>query len=224
MIAISWHSAKTKKFLVVLPLVAVALLSYLIGSFPTGYLVGRLAGIDIRKVGSGNIGATNVLRVLGKPSGYTVFIFDFVKGTVAVTLSILIVSRVRPACHETELVGIITGVLCVIGHSYPVWLGFKGGKGVATSVGVLFGLMPVAAIIVMLVWLITFQTTKYVSVASIVAAIALPLVVFIMVHVRKTNGMTLVYFSVCLTALIIWRHRSNLSRLMKGTEQSFKRK
>jgi glycerol-3-phosphate acyltransferase PlsY len=208
----------------VLPFVAVAFLSYLIGSFPTGYLVGRLAGIDIRKVGSGNIGATNVLRVLGKPFGYTVFVFDFLKGTVAVTLSILIVSRVRPAFHETELVGIIAGVLCVIGHSYPVWLGFKGGKGVATSVGVLFGLMPVAALIVMFVWLITFLVTKYVSVASIVAAIALPAAVFAMVYVRKTNGMTLVYFSVCLTVLIIWRHRSNLSRLMKGTEQSFKQK
>ena len=207
-----------------LPFVAVAFLSYLIGSFPTGYLVGRLAGIDIRKIGTGNIGATNVLRVLGKPCGYTVFVFDFVKGTIAVTLSILIVSRVRPLFHETELVGIITGVLCVIGHSYPVWLGFKGGKGVATSLGVLFGLMPVAALVVVLVWLITFLVTKYVSVASIVAAIALPAAVFAMVHVRKTNGITLVYFSICLTVLIIWRHRSNLSRLMKGTEQSFKRK
>jgi acyl phosphate:glycerol-3-phosphate acyltransferase len=208
----------------VLPFVAVAFLSYLIGSFPTGYLVGRLAGTDIRKVGSGNIGATNVLRMLGKPYGYTVFVFDFLKGAVAVTLSILIVSRIRPDYHETELIGIITGVLCVIGHSYPVWLGFKGGKGVATSAGVLFGLMPVAALIVMLIWLITFQATKYVSVASIVAVITLPVAVFAMVHFRKTNGMALVYFSIGLTVLVIWRHRSNLSRLVKGTEQSFKRK
>lgn len=202
----------------------VALVSYLIGSIPAGYLVGQARGVDIRREGSGNIGATNVLRVLGKPYGYAVFLFDFLKGVGAVRLSILIASRMDPSNDATELIGIVSGVLCVIGHSYPVWLGFKGGKGVATSAGVLFGLMPVAALIMMIVWLVIFALTKYVSVASIVAAIALPLAVLGMVRLQETNGMALVYFSICLTVVIVWRHRSNIARLRKGTEQSFKRK
>jgi acyl phosphate:glycerol-3-phosphate acyltransferase len=208
----------------VIPYFAVALLSYLIGSIPAGYLVGRYAGVDIRRVGSGNIGATNVLRVLGKPFGYGVFLFDFLKGVAAVRLSILIINRVHAGHEQAELVAIAAGVLCVIGHVYPIWLRFKGGKGVATSVGVLFGLMPLAALMVMVIWLIIFQITKYVSIASVIAALALPFTVLALVHIKKTNSMTLVYFSICLTLVIVWRHRSNLSRLMKGTEQSFKKK
>lgn len=203
---------------------SIALVSYLIGSIPAGYLVGRARGVDILREGSGNIGATNVLRVLGKPYGYAVFLFDFLKGVGAVRLSILIASRMDPGSDATELIAIVSGVLCVIGHSYPVWLGFKGGKGVATSAGVLFGLMPVAALVMMIVWLVIFALTKYVSVASIAAAIALPLVVLGMVRLQETNGMALVYFSICLTVVIVWRHRSNIARLRKGTEQSFKRK
>lgn len=207
-----------------IPYFAVALLSYLIGSIPAGYLVGRYAGVDIRRVGSGNIGATNVLRVLGKPFGYGVFLFDFLKGVAAVRLSILIINRVHVGHEQAELVAIAAGVLCVIGHVYPIWLRFKGGKGVATSVGVLFGLMPLAALMVMVIWLIIFQITKYVSIASVIAALALPFTVLALVHIKKTNSMTLVYSSICLTLVIVWRHRSNLSRLMKGTEQSFKKK
>jgi len=202
----------------------VALVSYLIGSIPAGYLVGQARGVDIRREGSGNIGATNVLRVLGKPYGYAVFLFDFLKGVGAVRLSILIASRTDPGVDEIELVGIVAGVLCVIGHSYPIWLGFKGGKGVATSAEVLFGLMPLAALVMMIVWLVIFAVTKYVSVASIAAAIALPLAVLGVMRLQKTNGMALVYFSICLTVVIVWRHRSNIARLRKGTEQSFKRK
>lgn len=203
--------------------ILIALLSYLMGSVPAGYIAGRFAGIDIRRVGSGNIGATNVLRVLGKPYGYAVFLFDFCKGVGAVRVSILIINAAHPGNQESELVGIVAGVLCVLGHSYPVWLGFKGGKGVATSAGVLFGLMPAAALAVLAVWFVTFQATKYVSVASIVAAVALPVTAGVMVHFEKA-GMPLVYFSACLAVVIVWRHRSNVSRLMKGTEASFRRK
>ena len=203
------------------PYVSAALVSYLIGSIPAGYLVGRLVGVDIRRMGSGNIGATNVLRVLGKPYGYAVFLFDFFKGVAAVQLSILLAHRTH---SDRELIGIIAGVLCVIGHTYPVWLGFRGGKGVATSAGVLFALMPIAALLVMIVWLAIFQLTKYVSVASIGAAVALPLAALVMVSLQRTQGMALVYSSFCLMLVIIWRHRSNLARLRKGTEQSFKRK
>jgi acyl phosphate:glycerol-3-phosphate acyltransferase len=207
----------------VVTLILIALLSYLMGSVPAGYIAGRFAGIDIRRVGSGNIGATNVLRVLGKPYGYAVFLFDFCKGVGAVRMSILIINAAHPGNQESELVGIMAGVLCVLGHTYPVWLGFKGGKGVATSVGVLFGLMPAAALTVLAVWFVTFQATKYVSVASIAAAVALPVTAAVMVHFEKA-GMPLVYFSACLAVVIVWRHRSNVSRLMKGTEASFSRK
>jgi len=207
----------------VVTLILIALLSYLMGSVPAGYIAGRFAGIDIRRVGSGNIGATNVLRVLGKPYGYAVFLFDFCKGVGAVRMSILIINAAHPGNQESELVGIMAGVLCVLGHTYPVWLGFKGGKGVATSVGVLFGLMPAAALTVLAVWFVTFQATKYVSVASIAAAVALPVTAAVMVHFGKA-GTPLVYFSACLAVVIVWRHRSNVSRLMKGTEASFRRK
>ena len=206
------------------PYVSAALISYLIGSIPAGYLVGRLVGVDIRRMGSGNIGATNVLRVLGKPYGYAVFLFDFLKGVTAVQLSIWLVHRAHLDSGMGELVGIMAGILCVIGHTYPVWLRFSGGKGVATSAGVLFGLMPVAALLVMIVWFVIFQITKYVSVASIGAAVALPLTTLLMVWLKQTHERALVYFSICLMVVIIWRHRSNLARLRQGTEQSFKRK
>jgi glycerol-3-phosphate acyltransferase PlsY len=208
----------------VVPYVSAALISYLIGSIPAGYLVGRLVGVDIRRMGSGNIGATNVLRVLGKPYGYAVFLFDFLKGVTAVQLSIWLVHRAHSDSETGELVGIMAGILCVIGHTYPVWLRFRGGKGVATSAGVLFGLMPIAALLVMIVWFVIFQITKYVSVASIGAAVALPLTTLLMVCLKQTHEMALVYFSICLMVVIIWRHRSNLARLRQGTEQSFKRK
>lgn len=202
----------------------VALISYLIGSVPAGYLAGRIAGIDIRKAGSGNIGATNVLRVLGKRYGYPVFVFDFVKGTAAVEISIFIFNNTHHAEVSRELCAILAGVSSVIGHSYPVWLGFKGGKGVATSFGVVFGLIPLAAVIAVTVWLITFGTTRYVSVASMMAALALPITVLVMLYVKLLSGLALLLFSICLAAIVIWRHRSNLSRLMSGTEPRFERK
>lgn len=209
--------------LAVIALVAFAVLCYLIGSIPAAYIAGRFAGIDIRTVGSGNVGATNVLRVLGKPYGYAVFLFDFFKGVGAVRLSILVMNAVRPGYLGIEVTGILAGVLCVLGHTYPVWLGFKGGKGVATSAGVLFGLMPIAALIVLAIWFVTFRATKYVSVASMAAALALPIVAAVIVHFERA-GMPLVYFSASLAAVILWRHHSNISRLMKGTEPSFHRK
>jgi glycerol-3-phosphate acyltransferase PlsY len=161
---------------------------------------------------------------MGRSFGYAVFVFDFLKGVGAVMLSAFILNHAGFVHRETELVGIAAGVLCVIGHVYPVWLGFKGGKGVATSIGVLFGLMPIAGVTVMVVWLVFYQTTKYVSVASIADAFALPLIAAVMFYLKKTTSLALVYFSICLAVMIIWRHRSNISRLSKGTEQNFKRR
>ena len=203
---------------------AVALVSYLLGSIPAGYIAGRIAGIDIRHAGSGNIGATNITRVLGKRYGYPVFIVDFLKGLMAVSMSILIEKRAQPVSAPTELFGIVAAISCVIGHAFPVWLSFKGGKGVATSMGALFGLMPFVALIGIAVWVITFEVTRYVSVASMTAALAVPISIWILMPLKQTGGAVLLYFSICLAALVIFRHRSNLSRLVRGTEPRFKRK
>src|SRR5947209_8588557 len=155
--------------------VNVALLGYLIGSFPTGYIAGRIRGIDIRTAGSGNPGATNVTRVLGKRFGYPVFLIDFFKGLVSVLLAPAIAHRCQFNVTATDASVALAGVFSVVGHSYPVWLGFKGGKGVATSLGVIFGISWIAALIMCAVWILIFKTTRYVSVASIAAAFALPI-------------------------------------------------
>lgn len=204
-----------------LTLAAIAIVSYLLGSIPAGYLVGRMAGIDIRKAGSGNIGATNVTRVLGKRYGYLVFAVDFVKGLAAVILSILIAKHTQPSWSSPDLFGITAAVSSVIGHSFPVWLRFKGGKGVATSAGALFGLMPLAALVGALIWFVTFKLTRYVSVASITAAVALPIIIFVMTSLNQTHRKGLFYSSICLAAVVVLRHRSNLSRLAHGTEPRF---
>src|ERR1043166_9373402 len=153
--------------------------SYLLGSIPFGYLAGRIAGIDIRKCGSGNVGTTNIIRTLGKSYGYPVFAADFLKGFGAVKLSILIAARVEPGWISSETFGIVAAISSVLGHSFPVWLRFKGGKGVATSAGALLGLAPLAALVGAAIWVLTFLATRYVSVASIAAAAALPIIILI---------------------------------------------
>lgn len=198
--------------------------SYLLGSFPAGYVAGWIAGVDVRKEGSGNIGATNVLRVLGKPYGYAVFAADALKGFVAVRLALLIAARTGFPPAYTEYLGIMAALFCVVGHTFPVWLRFKGGKGVATSAGSIFGMMPVAAVTIFLVWLIVFETTRYVSLASMLAATALPIVVAVLLRTKMLEGIGLFYFSAAMTVLVVWSHRSNFARLLAGTEQRFERK
>jgi acyl phosphate:glycerol-3-phosphate acyltransferase len=196
--------------------------SYLLGSIPFGYLIGRIAGIDIRKVGSCNIGATNVVRVLGKRYGYVVFLLDFFKGFGAVRLSMLLAMRSPPGWNSPELFGIIAAVSSVVGHSYPLWLKFKGGKGVATSAGALFALTALGGLIGLGIWIVIFWLTRYVSVASITAALLLPVVILV-ISWRDERPRAIFYFSLCAAAVVIWRHRSNLSRLLRGTEPRFTR-
>jgi glycerol-3-phosphate acyltransferase PlsY len=198
-------------------------LGYLFGSVPFGLLVGRAKGIDIRDHGSCNIGATNVLRVLGKPWGFLVFFLDALKGFAAVRFALLIVHQ-RGGGGYAEFYAILAAAACVAGHAFPIWLRFRGGKGVATSAGAIFGIMPIAGIAIFLVWLVVFQITRYVSVASITAACALPIVVAVLIKLKLTQGTVLFYFSTLMTLLVVWRHRSNLSRLLNGTEQRFTRK
>lgn len=203
---------------------AVVIWSYLLGSIPFGYLAGRIAGIDIRKCGSGNVGATNVIRTLGNGYGYPVFAADFLKGLGAVKISALVATRGLPEWGSPEIIGILAAISSVLGHSFPVWLNFKGGKGVATSAGALVGLAPVVALVGAAIWALIFWLTRYVSVASIVAAIALPFIILVTNWLSQTKGRSLLYTSLCLAAVVIWRHRSNISRLIHGTESRFTRK
>jgi acyl phosphate:glycerol-3-phosphate acyltransferase len=204
-------------------LIFIAVAGYFVGSIPFGYIAGRLAGVDIRKVGSGNVGATNVVRTLGRRLGYPVFLLDFLKGVAAVEMSIL-VFNLSSTQASRELCAVVGGACCVVGHLFPIWLGFRGGKGVATSGGVIFGLMPLVAAIMAFVWIIVFETTRYVSLASVAAAVAMPLATGAMLHFGKLHAPVLLYFSLGLAAVVIVRHRSNFSRLLSGTEHRFQRK
>ena len=201
-------------FLAVLPRIAGA---FLLGSIPTGYLVARAKGVDIRQHGSGNIGATNVFRTLGKPLGVLVFILDALKGFAAVWLA---ARYGGPSAWPA----ILAAVAAIAGHNYTPWLGFKGGKGIATSAGVLIALMPWAVLAIALVWFAVFFATRYVSLASICASAALPVAVGALWFYGCGGNAPLLGFSVLIAALAIWRHRSNIERLMAGTEHRFERK
>ena len=205
-------------------LAGVALLAYLLGSLPTGYIAGRLVGVDIRKVGSGNVGATNVTRVLGKRFGYPVFLVDFAKGLAAVMLAVIMAKAAQSSAQFVDLCAAISAIYSLIGHSYSIWLGFRGGKGVATLMGALFGINWITALIVCVVWIVVFEATRYVSLASIAAAVALPIALAIMLFLKELPTPIPLYFSFCLGAIVVVRHRSNLSRLVKGTEPRFVRK
>ena len=197
---------------------------YLLGSIPFGYLAGKIGGIDIRKIGSGNIGATNVVRALGKRYGYPVFVLDFLKGFGAVKISIAIATDAQPEWSSPELFGILAAVASVIGHAFPPWLKFHGGKGVATFAGALFGLMPLATLIAAVIWALVFWFTRYVSVASLVTVVALPFVILIMSRLNQIHGNALFYSSLAIAVVVIWQHRSNFFRLLRGTEPRFTRK
>ncbi|MFA5689554.1 MAG: glycerol-3-phosphate 1-O-acyltransferase PlsY [Kiritimatiellales bacterium] len=189
------------------------LFSYLIGSIPVGLLLGKTQGKDIRRLGSGNIGATNVLRCLGKPLGIACFILDVLKGFVPAFFFWRIVGGISPDF------GILFGAAAIIGHNFPVFLKFKGGKGVATSAGVLLGVAPLAVVIGLVTWIIAFKLSGYVSLGSIIAAIAV--VIASWVHPNYTLAVQIAL--TLLGALSIWRHRSNIVRLKNGTENRFKK-
>ena len=205
-------------------LAGVALLAYLLGSLPTGYIAGRLVGVDIRKVGSGNVGATNVTRALGKRFGYPVFLVDFAKGLAAVMLAVIMAKAAQSSAQFVDLCAAIGAICSLMGHSYSIWLGFRGGKGVATLMGALFGINWITALIVCVVWIVVFEATRYVSLASIAAAVALPIALAIMLFLKELPTPIPLYFSFCLGAIVVVRHRSNLSRLVKGTEPRFVRR
>ena len=195
----------------------IALSAFLLGSIPTGYLVARAKGVDIRKHGSGNIGATNVFRTLGKPLGVFVFLVDALKGFAAVWLAVQF-------GDGSNWAGIVAAVAVIAGHNYTPWLGFKGGKGIATSAGVLLALMPWAVLAIAVVWVLVFKISRYVSLASICAAAALPVAVGLLWFSGCGGNGPLLAFSLAISALAIWRHRTNIQRLRAGTESRFERK
>lgn len=179
--------------------------SYLIGSIPFSYLIPKWIGkVDIRTMGSGNTGTTNVVRALGMKVGVLAFIGDFLKGIIPALIGLLWLD---------ELGGIIGGSMAVIGHCYPIWLKFKGGKGVATSAGILIVLMPDICILLLIGQFLIIAFTKYMSLASLLSAVLLPVLAFIF---SKSDQMVL--FSIVLAIFVIFRHRANLLRLIKGTE------
>ena len=208
-----------------------ALAAYLLGSIPFGFLAARAKGIDIRSVGSGNIGATNAMRVLGKPAGIVVLLLDALKGYIACTsLALFIFNWLAPRLYEPGAVVpaleiqhtnmIIAGIFAVLGHNYTCWLKFKGGKGIATTAGVYLALAPWAVLVALIVFILAVLVTKYVSVGSISAAIALPVTVWIM----SPQNLFLCIVTTALGALAIYKHKSNLQRLMAGTENRLGKK
>ncbi|QTN34027.1 glycerol-3-phosphate 1-O-acyltransferase PlsY [Akkermansiaceae bacterium] len=221
------------------------LLAFLCGSIPFGLIIARASGIDIRKHGSGNIGATNVFRIVGKKHGLTCLLLDALKGFAPVVIAINLVrfSGHVPQIHiglldafslelpageqlKAQLIHVVTALAAVLGHNYSPWIGFRGGKGIATSAGVLIALMPMAVLILLVLFLITLIATRYVAVASMVAAASLPVLTHIgaRFHGKWEDGTwnkPLFAFSLAIAILAIWKHRTNIRRLRDGTESRF---
>jgi glycerol-3-phosphate acyltransferase PlsY len=198
----------------------VSLIAYLLGSIPFGYILVRLfLKEDIRAKGSGNIGATNVMRSGSKGLGALTFLLDACKGYVAVLLASWIVSlpSLTPVDHRDATA--LAALFAILGHVYTVWLRFKGGKGVATAFGVFLALAPWAALAALVVFLIAVVFTRYVSLGSILAAVVFPIFSLLLPHAPRTPLLTAVIFFV--SVLVIFKHRQNIARLLRGTENRF---
>lgn len=189
--------------------------SYLLGAIPTSYLAGKwIRGIDLREHGSRNLGATNLYRILGWKFAIPVGLFDVAKGAVPVLLF-------GPRVPAVPYFPIWCGIAAVLGHVFSVFVGFKGGKGVATAAGMVIGLAPLAFPVVLIAWALIVWLTGYVSLASIVAAALFPIADYAFHPARRS--LVTVLFDVAIAAFIIWKHRANIQRLMQGTENRFGR-
>lgn len=198
-------------------LVFVCFGAYILGSIPTAIWLGRTTkGIDIREHGSHNAGATNTFRVLGKRAGWTVLIIDVLKGTLAANLPhYLPESLFWGYKDELLILQLIAGFTAVFGHVFPVFANFRGGKGVATSLGIVLGINPPAAVVCLSIFLVVFLTTRYVSLGAIISALCFPIVSYFFIH---DDTRIMIIFTVVLGVLVIWAHRKNIDRLLKGTE------
>jgi glycerol-3-phosphate acyltransferase PlsY len=198
------------------PIVGV-LISYLAGSFPSAYIAGKVRGVDLRKHGSGNLGATNVVRVLGAKFGAAVFLVDLLKGFLPVYFLPRFTETLRP-----ELWALAYGVAAIAGHVKPIFLlGKGGGKGVATATGVFLALAPLPMLVANAVWIAAFYLTRYVSLASLLGATVLPIA--ILAWYRNPQSPVFIA-SVIIAAFVFWTHRANMGRLRRGEEHRFVKK
>jgi glycerol-3-phosphate acyltransferase PlsY len=222
------------------------LIAFLFGSIPFGFLIGSINHIDIREHGSGNIGATNVWRILGKKWGIPCFLLDVIKGVIPVLLvmnllryqgidSMVMLALPEPYIqhieqHYGQFLHVLCALCAILGHNFSPWVRFKGGKGIATSAGVLLALYPFVLVLMLLaLWLIVFFTTRYVSLASIIAAAALPILNLwgALQHGRFADGTwnrSMLAFSFIAGIMAVYKHRSNIQRLLNGTESRFAKK
>ncbi|MGE0566475.1 MAG: glycerol-3-phosphate 1-O-acyltransferase PlsY [Bacteroidia bacterium] len=194
--------------------IAVFIGAYLLGSIPTAVWIGKsFYGIDVREFGSGNAGATNTFRVLGRKAGIPVLIFDILKGTAAVLLAYLTSSPI----HSPEFINIqlVLGVAVLLGHIFPVFAGFRGGKGVATLLGVVICILPLACSYALIVFVVVLLLSRYVSLSSMSAGLAFPFILHFVLH---NQNQILTIFSITVAALLILTHRKNILRLFKNQE------
>jgi len=184
--------------------IIILVLAYLIGSIPSGLIIGKVFhGVDIREHGSGNLGGTNSFRILGKKSGAVVMLSDILKGTLATCLPLFFGSDLNP---------LIPGAISVVGHMYPIFAGFKGGKAVATSAGVILGYAWPMFLLIVAVFLITLKITKYVSLSSMIGATSA------LIYPIVVKDIPLLIVVICLVSFIFYRHRANIERIKNGTE------
>ncbi|MET0565413.1 MAG: glycerol-3-phosphate 1-O-acyltransferase PlsY [Acidimicrobiia bacterium] len=193
---------------VALPLAVVA--AYLVGSIDFAVIVGRMYGVDIHQEGSGNPGMSNVLRTMGRVPAAMVFIGDTLKGTIGAAMGWVASGSADPAVHWAFL----AGLAAVVGHCYPIFHGFKGGQGVATGGGVLLFTVPIVAVIEIAVWFLVFWLTKTASIGSmVIVVITIPMLIW-----QGVTGLSLVWVALII-ALVIWRHRGNIKRMLSGSEE-----
>jgi glycerol-3-phosphate acyltransferase PlsY len=217
--------------IIITAFVILPLLGYLLGSIPFGLLIGLGRGIDIRQHGSGNIGATNLGRTLGKKWGYVCFVLDVAKGLLPTVFAggyiktVFETNSSQSLGVNGQLAWLSVGTACILGHMFSVYLRFRGGKGVATSLGVVLGVWPYltfTAVIAMLIWVGVWGITRYVSLASICAAVAFPIGFALLIRQLQNWHFTTLWpvftFTVLMALLVIVRHRANITRLIAGTE------
>ncbi len=206
----------------VLAIASVLIVSYLIGSVPFGFLIGKLRGIDIRKHGSGNIGATNVTRVVGPIYGKLCFFLDFLKGVLPSGLVLFLTEHVHAFEDPYRLLPALATFAVVAGHIWPIYLKFKGGKGISTAAGAILPLSPWAVLIGFAAWVVVFKASGYVSLASITAAVVLPAsAVLLRLFLLSNASIAAITLFILLGILAILKHTSNIKRLVNGTENRF---
>lgn len=200
----------------ILIIISSILLAYLIGSIPTAVWVGRMFyDIDIREHGSGNAGATNTFRVLGKKAGIPVLIFDVLKGWLSVQIAILASHWILFSNDQFINLELALGVAALLGHIFPIYVGFKGGKGVATLLGLIIAIAPVAALYAVIIFIATLLITRYVSLSSMIGGFSFPILIIV---VLQTTTISLVVFSMVIAILLLFTHQKNIERLLSREE------